>query len=355
MVAKLHDGHGNVSNPALLAQSLLPLALEWVGNDLVVVGKHASVPDSVSIGDALVSIDGRPIADCYADVSRWISAATDGWRRYVSAHRLIVNLPTKDPAQLVFRKPDGRTATIALARVEDRTSNTATEQRPENGTELAAGVVYMNLNGAETDALTKVMPKLSAAKAIIFDLRGYPGSAARELMLHLIDAPATSARWCIPIVRRPAPAVIVHTQVILRLGMVLFRRLAVQPYGQRHVSRHVPALHIDISQGELGQRIARVSRAAVPLHRLIDVARQAASCLVHGGQNVLGFGVVVIGRLPVMGRRRRHAALARQRHRLAEGLFRHDRVDRHWRRGRIDPCGPARRATSQQSDRQYRR
>jgi len=203
MVAKLHDGHGNVANMALLARSFLPLAVEWAGNDLVVVGKHASVPDSVSIGDAIVSIDGRPIEDCYDDVSKWISAATDGWRRCVSARALIVNLPTEDPAQLVFRKPDGQTVTVDLARVTDVTPNTATLTRPENGAELAPGVVYFDLSGAKTDALTEVMPKLAAAKAIIFDLRGYPGSGGYKLMEHLIDEPATSARWRVPIVRRP--------------------------------------------------------------------------------------------------------------------------------------------------------
>jgi C-terminal processing protease CtpA/Prc len=203
MVAKLYDGHGNVTNTALQARSFLPLAVEWAGNDLAVVGKHASVPDSVSIGDAIVSIDGRPIEDCYDDVSKWISAATDGWRRRVSGRALIADLPTKDPAQLVFRKPDGQTVTVDLARVTDVTPNTATSTRPENGAELAPGVVYFDLSGAETDALTEVMPKLTAPKAIIFDLRGYPGSAGKELMEHLIDEPATSARWRVPIVRRP--------------------------------------------------------------------------------------------------------------------------------------------------------
>jgi hypothetical protein len=203
MVAKLHDGHGNVTNMALRAGSFLPLAVEWAGSDLVVVGKHASVPDSVSIGDAIVSIEGRPIEDCYDAVSKWISAATDGWRRYVSSRALIADLPTKDPARLVFRKPDGQTATVDLARVTDVAPNTATSTRPPNGAELAPGVVYFDLSGAETDALTAVMPKLTVAKAIIFDLRGYPGSAGKELMEHLIDEPATSARWRVPIVRRP--------------------------------------------------------------------------------------------------------------------------------------------------------
>jgi C-terminal processing protease CtpA/Prc len=203
MVAALHDGHGSVANPALRASSMLPLALEWAGNDLVVVGKHASVPESIGIGDAVVSIDGRPVTDCYADVSKGISAATEGWRRYVSARVLVVDYPTKDPAQLVFRKPDGQTVTVDLARVMDRTPNTATSRRPGNGAELAPGVVYFDLSGAQADALPEVMPKLAAAQAMVFDVRGYPGSAAYELVQHLIDEPAMSARWCIPIVRRP--------------------------------------------------------------------------------------------------------------------------------------------------------
>jgi hypothetical protein len=201
LVAKLHDGHGNVSHPALRAHSLLPLALQWAGSDLVVVGKAASVPESVAIGDAIVSIDGKPTGDCYGEVSKWISAATDGWRRWNSSRALVADYPTRDPAQIVFRKPDGEPLTVALGRVAEGTANTATTKRPASGTELAPGVVYFDLDGADT--LDPLMPKLVAAKAIIFDLRGYPGAAGVELMKHLIDGPATSARWCVPVIRRP--------------------------------------------------------------------------------------------------------------------------------------------------------
>jgi len=104
---------------------------------------------------------------------------------------------------LIFLKPNGKMALAHLARVRKLTPNTATSQRPEDGTELAPGVVYFDLNGAEYGTLTKVMSKLTAAKSIIFDLRGYPGTAGYKLMEHLIDEPATSARWRVPILRRP--------------------------------------------------------------------------------------------------------------------------------------------------------
>ena len=202
-VAKLHDGHGNVCCSAAQQMTTLPLALAWAGDDLVVVGKQDSVPASVTIGDALVAIDERPIAECYAEVSKRISAATEGWRRWSAARLIVADLPTTDPVKLGLRKPDGTTTTVQVDRSTQFTRNTATSKRPDNGAELADGVVYFDLNGAKVESLMALMPTLAAAKAIIFDMRGYPDSAATELTQHLIDEPAQSARWRIPIVRRP--------------------------------------------------------------------------------------------------------------------------------------------------------
>jgi len=63
--------------------------------------------------------------------------------------------------------------------------------------------VYFNLDQATTGDLERAMDKLERALGIVFDLRGYPGEAGIELMQHLIDAPATSQRWIVPIVKRP--------------------------------------------------------------------------------------------------------------------------------------------------------
>lgn len=203
LVAQLHDGHGNVSNMNVRAKSFMPLALEWIGHDLVVVGKHATVSNDVRVGDVIVSIDGKASEEVYQDVSKWISAATDGWARYVSTRAMAVNYATNDPVEVSVRHPDGSTSSVKLARVNEQTGGESIPKRPEQGKEIAPGIAYFDLNGASNEALEEALPTLAAAKGIVFDLRGYPGAAGYELMQHLIDEPATSARWNVPIVRRP--------------------------------------------------------------------------------------------------------------------------------------------------------
>lgn len=203
LVAQLHDGHGNVTNMGIRAKSILPLALEWIGHDLVVVGKHPTVSNDVRVGDVIVSIDGKASEDVYKDVSKWISAATDGWARYVSTRAITVNYATNDPVELNIRHPDASTSSVRLARVNEHTEGQSIPKRPDQGKEIAPGIAFFDLNGASNESLEEALPALAAAKGVIFDLRGYPGQAGYELMQHLIDEPATSARWNVPIVRRP--------------------------------------------------------------------------------------------------------------------------------------------------------
>ncbi len=202
MLAKLHDGHADVSNPSLTPLSFLPLALEWAGNDLLVVGSHASVSDAVRVGDVVEAIDGHSAQECYARVSKWISAATDGWRRWQSIRHITINLPTEDPVRITLRRPDGLGYSIMPRRVKEMPIRIAL-QRPNNESELAPGIVYFNLVGATTNELKQSMTKLEAARGIIFDLRGYPSDGTMDLMSHLIDSPATSAHWVVPITRLP--------------------------------------------------------------------------------------------------------------------------------------------------------
>lgn len=202
MTAQLNDGHANVSNSALGATTFLPLSLQWAGAELVVVGTHKSAGDSVKRGDVVVSIDGKSADECYRLASKWISAATDGWQRRQSINRIMIDLPTADPVSVTLRRSDSMTYSIALARVKEWPANTTT-RRPDNGVELAPGIVYFNLDRATIAELNRVMAKLERARGIVFDLRGYPGQAGTELMRHLIDVPATSAVWIVPVVTLP--------------------------------------------------------------------------------------------------------------------------------------------------------
>ncbi len=203
LISKLHDGHGNVWSPAVWPQTMIPLALAWAGEDLVVVGKHDSVPAEVKIGDVILSIDDKASSACYEEVSRETSAATDGWQRYVSLPALVFDLPTSDPVPLVLRHPDGSEYSVPVARIPPMAIEDATHEKPEDGAELVPGIVYFDLDAAPADAFKKAMPALSSARGIVFDLRGYPDSGAMVLLEHLIGEAATSARWNVPIVTLP--------------------------------------------------------------------------------------------------------------------------------------------------------
>jgi len=151
----------------------------------------------------VASIDGVLIRDCYADVSKWISAASEGWRRVRFANILAWEYPERNPAQFVLVKPNGRKLRIELERTLVYTPITVTAKSPGNAAQLAPGIVYFDLIGTPAAVLTQSMPKLVAAKGIVFDLRGVPGEAAKEIVRHLIDKSVETIRMSIPVVRRP--------------------------------------------------------------------------------------------------------------------------------------------------------
>jgi C-terminal processing protease CtpA/Prc len=210
LVAKLHDGHGAVMHGSSRAGTFLPLALAWAGSgvgaeldELTVVGAVEGAAPEIRRGDVIVSIDGVASAEIYRDVCRRISFATDGWARYISPFVITTEYKTADPAVISLRHPDGTAYSVSVARGPRVGQGAVVAARPANGSEVAPGIVYFNLDQGTSAQLSAAMPALEKAKAIIFDLRGYPADGAYELMSHLIDAPATSAQWNIPTFLRP--------------------------------------------------------------------------------------------------------------------------------------------------------
>ncbi len=208
LVAKLHDGHGNVIRKDFRTRPLLPLIVDWVGNDLVVTRALKESTQEIKIGDVVRSIDGRSASDCHAEVSKGISAATEGWRRVVSPQRFLTSLRTSETPVVVLRRSgnDGKLGepfTVNLQRTTTITIEEPPTAKPQNGSEIAPGIVYFNLDAADSVALKEVMSNLDQAKGIVFDMRGYPGDAALRVIERLIDRPSQSAYWNVPIIQLP--------------------------------------------------------------------------------------------------------------------------------------------------------
>src|SRR5262249_42093318 len=63
--------------------------------------------------------------------------------------------------------------------------------------EIRPGIQYIDLDRISDDDFRQATPALAKAKAIIFDLRGYP-RCGTAFLRHLTDQPISSARWNIP-------------------------------------------------------------------------------------------------------------------------------------------------------------
>jgi C-terminal processing protease CtpA/Prc len=80
------------------------------------------------------------------------------------------------------------------------------EMRPSKIAELESGIFYIDLSRITDADFDHVLPLLTAARGVIFDLRGYPHLGIGFLS-HLTNVPIQSARWNVPIITRPDHAI----------------------------------------------------------------------------------------------------------------------------------------------------
>ena len=198
MIEAIDDGHGSVQHPS--RQNRVPLPILWrvIGDALVVTTVDAGVT-GVNVGDEVVAIDGKPALQALREVEALISSATPQWRRWTGLHHVSAG-ETGSKAVLTIRNPDATTRTVTLthtARMEP-----LRERRPEKIAELKPGLWYLDLERITDADFDAALEKLAAARGIIFDLRGYPRIGSKPLR-HLTDSAIQSARWNVPIVRRP--------------------------------------------------------------------------------------------------------------------------------------------------------
>ena len=204
MTSKLHDGHINVraARPVELTR-YLPIDLRWLGKDCVVVGVNDDFAKVISVGDRVLAINGVAVDEIRERLAQRISAANTGYLDQRCGWRMASDAAHPTHGQRTFKvefagpAADSNVETIQLP-LSPRPTR-ATKQRPEQTQDVEPGIVYFNLVGTESKQLDDAMDQLTKAKAIVFDLRGYPSTAAMQLLHHLADQHLASARWTIPI------------------------------------------------------------------------------------------------------------------------------------------------------------
>ena len=176
MVAALKDGHGNVMSAGSRQPMQPPLTFDWVGGQFLVTRVHAGKSEGVTVGDRVLKIDRKPIAQATAEVRELISGATEQWIRFRSIAALAAcNAGTKRMTLELepFPTPgESKTVQLDCMPPKYRVMEAYTEPRPDKITELEPGILYVDLDRLTDADFTALMPRLEQAKGVIFDMRG---------------------------------------------------------------------------------------------------------------------------------------------------------------------------------------
>ena len=203
LVAALRDGHGSVIRQNSV-QATPDVTLGWVENRAVVtaVGDSAAAA-GVRVGDELLASDGRPVADALRDAEARTSGATPQWVRLVALYRVTLGVPGSISV-LRLRDPITPGAAPRDVKLARRAVPPPTESRPAKVAELRPGVLYVDLGRITDDDFAQALPRLVAARGIVFDMRGYPGRVSTPAILaHLADSTIHSPLFELPLVQRP--------------------------------------------------------------------------------------------------------------------------------------------------------
>jgi hypothetical protein len=207
LVAALKDGHGSVTSPDQRAILVAPLVLAWAEGQWLVTRSGGAKAAGVLPGDRVVSIDGRPVEQLEAERRELTSAATEGWMRWRIAGSLRSCRPEKGVISLeleTYAAPrTARKVELACEAPKYKDMESYPEPRPEKLAELGAGILYVDLDRVDETDWKSVVERAGKAKAIVFDMRGYPGQPGLLALRHLTRETIRCARWNIPAAARP--------------------------------------------------------------------------------------------------------------------------------------------------------
>ncbi len=188
-VESIHDGHGNVSDSQVpFTSRTVPVFFDLVEDQIVVT---ASAVKEIQIGDIVTKVDGKPAKLVLEDAKSLISGS-EQWK----THRALL-------AEFAWGEM-GSLATFTLLRNGEklvaeikRDSFPIREFDREDIFSVKEDIVYIDLDRAPMDKISKVLSDVNQGKGLILDLRGYP-AGNHEIIRHLIEEPVQSAFFEIP-------------------------------------------------------------------------------------------------------------------------------------------------------------
>ena len=201
MIADLKDGHGSVNYRFAPFSFSAPLRAEVIENKLIVTGVGPALAAGLRPGDEIVQIGDTPAADAVADAAALVSGATPQWIRN-SAERQALSGPNGKNVLLAVRSPGTADTRPVIAKFEAFQQISGDARPKEVVAEPQPGIWYVDLTRAQDPQFESAVPKLAAAKGIVFDMRGYP-RVTPAWFSYVTKEPLSSAQWHVPLITHP--------------------------------------------------------------------------------------------------------------------------------------------------------
>ncbi|HYG62426.1 MAG TPA: S41 family peptidase, partial [Thermoanaerobaculia bacterium] len=180
MMARVADGHTRVVHPEVnryYGEVGLPLQVRWIeGAPVVTAVRDDAHRLGIEVGDALLAVDGEPVAAAIERLGRYVAAST--------RPALLARI-----CPMLLRGPDGSTATLSLQGLDGTTREVKLKRDrrtyyyvppPAGDTVriLPGNLGYADLTRLTPPEVDGMFERLRDTRAIIFDMRGYPNGTA---------------------------------------------------------------------------------------------------------------------------------------------------------------------------------
>lgn len=166
-------------------------------NDTLIVQETKDSTSMIKPGWVIKKIDGIDVSTQIEFMKKHASYSNESSGRNIIAHRILAG---RKNSTLTLLFENGEQAILKrVLTIKDLFS----EQNKEPFRLISEGIVYVNLSGISEESMRIILPLLTKAKSVIFDLREYPDNNYRTLLPHLLNKNDSTKWMYIPLIVRP--------------------------------------------------------------------------------------------------------------------------------------------------------